>query len=102
MKVFFVSIVVLILLGVGGFIFISSQAKQTVPGTAYKTEAVSKVGVIQVGKGDDYNFVLMGDGKTVGVTSYTVKLDPFIGKKVEVKGQYSGTTLYADLVTSVE
>ncbi|MBI5613400.1 hypothetical protein HY947_00590 [Candidatus Gottesmanbacteria bacterium] len=102
MKVFIVSIVVLVLIGFGGYIFVSSQSKQTTPDAVFKTEAVTKVGIIQIGKGDDYNFVLMGDGKTVGITSYTVKIDPFVGKKVEVKGQYSGTTLYADSVTLIE
>ena len=87
MKVFLVSIVVLFILGAGGVFFLSMQSKSPgeSTGTVFKTEAVVKVGTIQPGNGDDYNHLLFSEGKTIGITSYTIKLDQFVGKKVEVK-----------------
>jgi len=34
--------------------------------------------------------------------SYTQKFDAFVGKKISVTGQYSGTTLFVDVVSEVK
>lgn len=75
-------------------------AKSTTPNTTVVPEkavnttlsgAVSKTG----GK-----FFIQPTGKpTTELDSYTVKLDQYVGKKVSVTGQYSGTTLFVDTVT---
>ena len=106
MKVFLIGIVVLLLAGVVGYVGLSyysgkqtsvvPQGRDSVPQT--KT-SVTKTGVLQVLKGDDYNYALLSEGKLIGVNSYTIKLGDYVGKMVQVTGQYSGTTLYADTVT---
>lgn len=40
--------------------------------------------------------VLKTDTGVVSLESYTVKLSEYTGKKVKVKGQYSGDTLFVD------
>jgi hypothetical protein len=94
-------LVLVIILGVGGFLVYRSMPKShpAAQGTIYKTEAVHKIGVIQPGKGDDYSYMIVTPGKLEGINSYTVDLSTFVGKKVEAVGQYSGTTLYADTIT---
>jgi hypothetical protein len=104
MKVFLAGVIFFILLGAGVVYYFTLQFKASPPSSESKfsSETVAKTGTIQPGKGDDYNYLLLSEGKTIGITSYTVPLDQFIGKKVEVKGQFSGTTLYADSVIPVD
>ncbi len=35
-------------------------------------------------------------GATTGIDSYTQKFDAYVGQKISVTGQYSGTTLFVD------
>jgi hypothetical protein len=46
-------------------------------------------------------FFIQSTGKpTTELDSYTVKLDQYVGKKMSVTGQYSGTTLFVDIVSA--
>ncbi len=46
-------------------------------------------------------FFIQPTGKpTTELDSYTVKLEQYVGKKVSVTGQYSGTTLFVDTVAT--
>ena len=94
------------LLGIGGYFgyqYLLSQSPKT--GTtgsqSYKSEAMTKTGTLQKAPvaSSDFEHVLLSEGKSVGVTSYKVNLDDYVGKKVTITGQPSGTTLYADTVT---
>ncbi len=99
MKNFIVILVILILLGGGGYAgytYLSSQQPVKKP---TMTKAVTLTGTLQAGKGDDYDFVILANGKITGVTTYKLKLDQYVGKRVTIEGQYSGTTMYADSIT---
>lgn len=98
MKAFIIGLVVLSMVVIGGYVGLKYVGSQKQPQSSYKTESVAKIGVIQTGKGDDYTHLLVSEGTSIGLASYTVKLDDYLGKKVQVQGQFSGTTLYADSV----
>jgi hypothetical protein len=51
---------------------------------------------------DDYTHMLTTSSGLVKLNSYSVTLDDYVGKKVEVTGQNSGTTLFADTVTVIQ
>jgi hypothetical protein len=104
MKGLIIGLIVIVVLAAGGFAgykYLLSQTKSTTD-TSFKTESVKKTGIVQAAKGDDYQHVLMSEGKTIGVASYSIDLNKYLGKKIEVTGQYSGTTLYADSVVEVQ
>lgn len=103
MKAFFVGIIFLALVGVGGYVGLQYYAKSSpAGGTVYKSEVVTKTGILQAGQGDDYSYVISVGGKLIGVASQKLNLSQYVGKKVSVTGQYSGTTLYADSVVEVQ
>ena len=95
MKNILIFLIVIIILGVGGYfgfqyisrLGVSSPASQEIP-------VVTKTGVVQKlpKPGDDYTHML----KTLN--SYTVSLDGYANKNVSVTGQYSGDTLFVDSV----
>lgn len=101
MKQFLIFLVVLALLGAGGYMgynYLLSQQSNAPAVEKYQGDTL--VGKLLPGKGDDYTFVLMDTkGKTTGVTTQTVDLSLYVNKNVEVTGQYSGTTLYIDTIT---
>lgn len=99
MKNFVVILVALILLGGAGYAGYTYFASQQTAKKPTMTKAVTLTGILQAGKGDDYDFVILSNGKITGVTTYKLKLDQYVGKQVTVEGQYSGTTLYADSIT---
>ncbi len=67
-------------------------APRTVQGTVTKVQNPK----------DDYTHMLTSSSGLVKLNSYSVTLDDYVGKKVEVTGQNSGTTLYADSVTVIQ
>ena len=94
-----IGIVVLLLVICGAIAWVTFVKPQlTVPAKTETSPVVHKIGVMRKGKGDDYAHVIVSGGKTEGVASFTLDLDQYVGKQVEVTGQYSGTTLYADSV----
>lgn len=51
----------------------------------------------------EYSDVIVDEsGKTTGVTSNTVNVKVYENKRVQVMGQYSGSTMYADSITIVQ
>jgi len=104
MKAFLFGILFLVLVAAGGFVYLKYFYKSpSQTGTQiYKTAAITKTGEIRKSNvtGSDFTHVLINPTeKSVGVASYTLNLDDYIGKKVSITGQYSGDTLYADSVT---
>ncbi len=96
MKAFITGLVIVIVLGVAGFMGFRYLSRQTPPASdSSQSLTATLTGTLMAGKGDDYSFVLRdAKGKTTGVTSQTIQLDKYANKKVEVTGSYSGTTLY--------
>lgn len=102
MKGLFIAIILLVALAVGGYFGFKYLGKSNISQPAiYKSEPVKVTGILNVGKGDDYEHTIMSEGKLIGVNSYTVQLKDYVGQKVEMSGQYSGTTLFADEVVSL-
>lgn len=103
MKAFLGGIIFLVLLGAGAYIGLKYFYKSpTDTGTqTFKSAPIVKTGVLQKSNvaQSDFTHVLVASGTSIGVASYSLNLDDYIGKQVEVTGQYSGTTLYADVVT---
>ena len=73
------------------------------PYVAVTTAAITKTGILQKSTlaQSDFTHELVSSGQSVGVASYTLNLDDYIGKKVSVTGQFSGDTLYADTITVI-
>ncbi len=100
MKQFIVGVVIIAVLGFGGFVGFRYLSHQNQTSVAPKSQSDTLTGLLMPGKGDDYSFILLDTkGKTTGVTSQTIDLKTYANKNVEVTGQFSGTTLYADTVT---
>jgi hypothetical protein len=98
MKATLLGILVLLIVTAAGYIglkyFYTSDA-------VYKTAPVTRTGELRKTNvaGSDFTHVLINSSeKSVGVASYTLNLDDYIGKQVSVTGQYSGDTLFADSV----
>lgn len=102
MKGFLIGLIVLVLVGAGGYIYVSTQSKTTPQ--IYKTESITRTGMLQRSSvaGVDYKHTITQDGKVYGVTSGLESLEPYVGKKVEATGQNSGTTLYIDTIKIIE
>jgi hypothetical protein len=100
MKIFITTLIILVLIGIGGYLGFRSLSKSTGNTGSVLSQIVKLTGTVQTGKGDDYSYVLMTPGKIVGLASQTVKLGDYTNQKVEVTGQYSGTTLYVDSITA--
>ena len=102
MKAFLAGLVFLVVVVVGGFLYLKFVYKSPGGGDSqvYKTAAITKTGVLQKSTvaGADFTHVIVAEGKSWGVASYSLKLDKYIGKNVEATGQNSGTTLYIDTV----
>ena len=105
MKTFLFSIVFLVLVGVGGYFYMSKQSGEAGTNSQiYKTESITRTGVLQKSSvaGVDYKHTITEGGKVYGVTSGLESLDQYIGKTVEAVGQNSGTTLYIDTIKVLE
>lgn len=112
MKIVLAILIVLLLAGAGGTYWYLKQPKSDDLYQMQQTESesgeevmsgdVTKTGKLQQSQGDDYNHIILSEGKAIGVASQSLDLDQYVGKTVSVTGQYSGTTLYADSVTEVE
>jgi len=57
---------------------------------------VTKTGVIKMKTGEEY--IMQVGQDMVNVASQKINLDDYLKKEVEIKGMYSGSTLYADEV----
>lgn len=97
MKGFLVGIIVLVILGLFGFFALKNFQKSYVtPGSSAQ---VTLVGVLQPISGNDqYSYLIVVNGQTIGVASTRLNLKQYEGKKVQITGQYSGTTIYADQI----
>lgn len=100
MKTFLIIILILVIgfiAAVFGFKYL--QSKQTTTSTT-TTLQKTLVGVLQpVTSTGEYSHIIVVNGKVTGVTSTTVDLKPYENKKVQILGEYSGNTMYADSVT---
>lgn len=106
MKAFLLGLLFFVLAAVGGFIGLKYFYKSPADTgqEVFKTAPVTKIGTLRKSAitQSDFTHVLVVEGKSTGVSSYSLNLDDYIGKKVSITGQFSGTTLYADTVTEVE
>lgn len=108
MKNIFLGMLVVMLIGGGGFVWFRYGQPQSTPTTVQnaeesgsKTDTVS--GLLLPGKGDDYRFVLRAEnGKTIGIATQKIALEPYVNKKVEITGSYSGSTLYVYTIAEVQ
>ena len=103
MKAFFIGLLFLVLVGAGAYVGLKYFYKPPTGSQTYKTAAITKTGTLQkstIAK-SDFTHVIITPDASVGVASYTLNLDDYIGKKVSVTGQFSGDTLYADSITIV-
>ena len=110
MKPIAVAVLTVCLLGLGiggGYIYFlkagsrSPIKDQSINRKAINTTITGVLSKASPGSGDYTHLVTVKD-KVVGVSSYSISLDTYVGKAVSITGQYSGTTLYADVVTEVK
>ncbi len=97
MKVFLVLLVVVALF-VGGF-FAYMKIATSSPSPTPNLEVTLEGTLTSVTPTSEYSFVLKNKTGTVGINSMKVDLSQYNNKKVIMKGQYSGSVLYADSVT---
>lgn len=102
MKTFIFAILFLVIAisaGVFGFKYIQNKAKEgQTPITLQRTLTGVLTPVPSTG---EYSHVVDVNGQLVGVTSNTVDLKPYENRKVNIVGEYSGATMYADSVTII-
>lgn len=104
MKAFLIGILFIVLAAAGGYVYLKYFYTSSASGAQiYKTSSITKTGELRKTNvaGSDFTHVLISSdasGKSTGIASYTLNLDDYIGKQVEVTGQFSGDTLYADTV----
>jgi len=103
MKTFLVAIFILVIVisaAVFGLKYIQGQAQTNQPQASLQK---SLIGTLQpIPSVGEYSDVIVNGTVTTGVTSNTVNLKPYEGKKVQVLGEYSGNTMYADSITIVQ
>ena len=102
MKTFIIAIIVLLILGVGGYFafkIIKNQALSNEPGKNLVQTLDGVLTPIQFN--GQYSDVITSGGTVTGVTSSTLDLKPYENKKVHITGEYSGNTMYADTVTII-
>jgi hypothetical protein len=102
MKAFLIGVVVVMLVGIGGFFYLQHFSTTQISQTSFQTASITRVGVLQKAAGSDYQHIIFANGQSWGVTSQSVNLDQYVGKKVEATGQNSGTTLYVDTIKIVQ
>lgn len=102
MKAFLIGLLFIILVAAGTYIGLKYYYKPAT-GQTFKTAAITKTGLLQKSTiaQSDFTHVIISSGKSVGVASYTLNLDDYIGKNVSVTGQFSGDTLFADSITII-
>jgi hypothetical protein len=106
MKKIIILLVIFAIIGLIGFITFQKLPKLSSPSHSSSESNSQKAtqtisGVLRKIKGDDYDYMIVSGGKSTGIASYSVKLDLYEGIKVQITGQYSGTTMYADSVKEI-
>lgn len=109
MKIVLVILIVLLFAGAGGAYYYlrlpksddvySNPAAETESVTAGQSGDVTLTGVLRKSEGDDYQHIIIVNGRSTGVASQSLDLSQYENMTVSVVGQYSGTTLYADSIT---
>jgi uncharacterized protein (UPF0333 family) len=100
MKAFLIGLIFFVLVAAGAYVGLKYFYTPSVGSQTHKTAAITKTGTLQKStiSQSDFTHVIVISGGSVGVASYTLNLDDYIGKKVSVTGQFSGDTLYADTI----
>lgn len=104
MKAFLFGILFIVIVAVAGYFGLQYYEKSHSATQTYKTESITRTGTLEKStiQGTDYSHMIIGTDGSWGVTSYTINLDQYVGKKVEATGQNSGSTLYADTIKEVQ
>jgi hypothetical protein len=103
MKVFIILFifVLVVLAGVFGYnALIASSHRTTSQVPVNSEQKITLTGTIQkasTSTGDFTHLIITSSG-TKGINSNTVNLDDYVGQKVTVEGQNSGTTLFVDTI----
>lgn len=104
MKAFLAGIVFLVIVAVAGYFGLKYWASTHPDATSqsFQTAAITRQGLLRkvTIPGADFSYVIFSasENKSYGLASYSLNLEPYVGKNVAVTGQNSGTTLYADTV----
>ncbi len=105
MKAFFLGLLFLAVVIVGGYIGLKYFYKPPAVSQTPQTATVTKTGILQKSTiaQSDFTHVIFSSSGSVGVATFQPKinLDDYIGKNVSISGQFSGDTLYADTVTVI-
>ena len=103
MKAFLVGIIVLVLAAAGAYVGLKYFYTPPSGSQMIQTADITKTGILQKSTvvQSDFTHVIISAGKSVGIASYSLDLDQYIGKNVSVTGQFSGTTLFADTVSVI-
>jgi hypothetical protein len=103
MKAFLFGLLFLVLVGVGGYIGLKYFYKPPTVSQVHKVDVITKIGILRKStlSKSDFTHVIITPDASVGVASFSLNLDDYIGKNVSVSGQFSGDTLFADTITIV-
>jgi hypothetical protein len=102
MKTFGIGIAILVIAIIGGYFFLQNNSTSKSSQQSYQTASITRTGLLQKSNGADFKHSIISAGQSWGVTSQSINLDQYVGKKVEATGQNSGTTLYIDTITIVQ
>jgi len=104
MKAFLFGLLFLVLVGVGGFLYLKYTSGKSATSQNFQTAAITRTGVLKKAMvaGADFSHIIVSGSDSWGVTSYSIDLDQYVGKTVAATGQNSGTTLYVDSIKVVQ
>jgi len=111
MKAGIIMAIVILILGAGvyfGYTFLGHTVSPTMGQVNIPEESTSKITTVQgllmkvTNPKDDYTHTIKTETTLVRAASYTVTLDEYVGKNVEVTGQNSGNTLFVDTITELK
>lgn len=102
-KISFFTIILLSSFGVAGCSMLKTSTQQDVSSTEQKTGNTQLTGTIFVQSNRVYlKNIAEKPQDTLEIDSYSIDLQSFSGKHVQVTGQYSGDTLFVAQVREIE
>ncbi len=111
MKAFIIIGILVLILGVGGYFgyaYFLTSPQSTNGQENFTAESDNSIKTVRgllikvANPKDDYTHTIKTATVLVRAASYTVTLDEYVGKNVEVTGQNSGNTLFVDTITELK